>query len=145
MKPNAEGNGLTTLVTSLVLLILPELEEKYTQMTCKDYRLLYSLVTTSMLTSYGIDLEARVCSCRRWHVTGIPYVHALMVLMEKGLPREAYFEECFHIKNFKLMYEEFFIPIVDTSQMYGVYQRHSGEAVKAVTISRTSKEASYSK
>lgn len=48
-------------VTPYVLLILQELEEKSTQMTCQDYGPLHSLVKIPTLTSYDVDLKAQFC------------------------------------------------------------------------------------
>lgn len=46
------------------------------------------LINTLTLISYDVDLEARVCSCLRWQVIGIPDAHALVVLRKKRLPRK---------------------------------------------------------
>lgn len=40
--------------------------------------------THSFLTSYNVDFEARMCSCR-WQVTRIPCSHELTVFREKEL------------------------------------------------------------
>lgn len=52
-------------------------------MTSQDYVPVPSLVNTLTLTSYDVDLGVRTCSHH------IPNAHALIVLREKGLPRES--------------------------------------------------------
>lgn len=69
-------------------------------MSSQDLGALQSLVNTSALTSYHVDLEIRTYNCRRWQVTVIPCAHFQMVLEDKRLPTEQLCDEYFHLNNF---------------------------------------------
>lgn len=114
---------MTTPVTPRVSSILQELEEKSRQMTFQDYGPLRSVVTTPMLTSYNVGLDARLCSCRRWPATGIPCAHGLVDRGERVV-REANCTGYFCMENFNLSIQVVFHTNSRYISTYRVRQRH---------------------
>lgn len=83
------------------------------QMTSQDP--LRSLLRTPTVTSYDIDLEARISAYWRWQVIEILRGHVLTVLRKKRLPGEEYCHG--YLLQEKFINMGIFNPITDMSQL----------------------------
>jgi hypothetical protein len=69
---------------------------------------------------YEVNIEKKVCSCRKWQLTGIPCQHGIACLRHERKSPEAEVHECYSILNFKLAYDEVIMPTKDEREWVGV-------------------------
>lgn len=63
-----------------------------------------------------VDIRARVCSCRRWQLYGIPCAHAAAALISCGQNAQLFAEHCFTVASYREAYSQTIMPIPDKSQ-----------------------------
>ena len=61
------------------------------------------------LQSFIVDLEKRICTCRKWDITGIPCYHAILCIFFNREAAEKYTNDCYKVSTYKACYE----PIID--------------------------------
>ncbi|XP_022874226.1 uncharacterized protein LOC111393057 [Olea europaea var. sylvestris] len=64
--------------------------------------------------SYGtfvVDLEERTCACRKWDITGIPYMHAVAVIRDCRSQPEDFIDNCYSIETYMGCYNNIVNPI----------------------------------
>ncbi|KNA17545.1 hypothetical protein SOVF_079040 [Spinacia oleracea] len=71
-----------------------------------------------------VDIRARVCSCRRWQLYGIPCAHAAAALISCGQNVHMFAENCFTVASYREAYSQTIMAIPDRSQW-----NESGEGV----------------
>lgn len=60
-----------------------------------------------------VDIRARVCSCRRWQLYGIPCAHAAAALISCGQNAHLFAEHCFTVASYREAYSQMINPIPD--------------------------------
>ena len=66
---------------------------------------------------HTVDLKERICTCRRWQVTGLPCTHALCIITSfRGYNIEDYVHEYYYVAKFKKAYEKSVKPMTDRKQ-----------------------------
>lgn len=63
-----------------------------------------------------VDIRARVCSCRRWQLYGIPCAHAAAALISCGQNAHMFADPCFTVASYREAYSQIIMPIPDRSQ-----------------------------
>nr|KAJ0203538.1 hypothetical protein LSAT_V11C500232650 [Lactuca sativa] len=64
---------------------------------------------------YAIDLIRRTCGCRRWQLTGIPYVHGVAAISSMNLNSEEYVASCYSKATYFTCYAYIIHPLNDSS------------------------------
>ncbi|XP_057467040.1 uncharacterized protein LOC130756520 [Actinidia eriantha] len=70
-------------------------------------------VTVSSIRTYIVDIGQRVCSCRKWDVTGIPCVHGVAAIITNKSRPEDFVNEYYHCTTFTRTYNRMITPIPD--------------------------------
>ncbi|XP_075110256.1 uncharacterized protein LOC142181256 [Nicotiana tabacum] len=68
------------------------------------------------LEIYVTKLKEKVCTCRKWDVTGIPCRHGVSAIMTARREPEDFVHPFYHVSTFKKAYSGTIIPIPDQSQ-----------------------------
>ncbi|KAJ1414667.1 Zinc finger, PMZ-type [Sesbania bispinosa] len=63
-----------------------------------------------------VDIRSRECSCRRWHLYGLPCAHAAAALISCGHNAHMFAEPCFTVQSYRMTYSQVINPIPDKSQ-----------------------------
>ncbi|GFY96854.1 hypothetical protein Acr_11g0011600 [Actinidia rufa] len=62
-----------------------------------------------------VDIQSRVCSCRRWQLYGLPCAHAAAALISCGQNAHLFAEHCFTIDSYRETYSQMINLIPDKS------------------------------
>ncbi|KAL6515688.1 hypothetical protein OROHE_018722 [Orobanche hederae] len=62
-----------------------------------------------------VDINRRVCSCRRWQVDGLPCAHVAAALISCGQNVHLFAEHCFTVQSYRETYSQMIYPIPDKS------------------------------
>ncbi|KAL5727577.1 hypothetical protein ACHQM5_000759 [Ranunculus cassubicifolius] len=93
-----------------ILKKMEKLEENYGQWRVQLHGATHFEVNNGNRKGYKVDLEARICSCRLWDVSGIPCIHALAVLIDKEEHPAEFVSAWFSTEKIKKCYGEFIMP-----------------------------------
>ncbi|KAL4388980.1 hypothetical protein GQ457_09G022140 [Hibiscus cannabinus] len=72
-----------------------------------------------------VDLEAGVCSCRKWDLTGIPCAHAISAMLSIQRRPENYVDSCYHRTTQINLYSNYIFPIRGANQWEQVPEMES--------------------
>ncbi|KAG8363831.1 hypothetical protein BUALT_Bualt19G0063100 [Buddleja alternifolia] len=67
-------------------------------------------------TQYTVDLEKRICTCRKWELSGIPCKHALSAIYCQGLQVEDFVADCYSVDTYKKVYGPAIMPVNGRSE-----------------------------
>ncbi|GMY14094.1 hypothetical protein FCV25MIE_09333 [Fagus crenata] len=82
-----------------------------------------------------VDIQSRVCSCRRWQLYGLPCAHAAAALISCGQTAQHFAEPCFKVESFREAYSQIINPIPDKSQWRELGEGAEGGGAKVdITI-----------
>jgi hypothetical protein len=65
---------------------------------------------------HTVDLQERMCTCRRWQVTGLPCTHALCIVTSIRGNIEDYVHDYYFVAKFKKAYGKSVKPMTDCKQ-----------------------------
>ncbi|KAK8672269.1 hypothetical protein V6N13_110642 [Hibiscus sabdariffa] len=113
--------------TKMMQRILKKVEaaQKYTRLLCpKIQKKVDTLIEQAARyeVAFGpsdqhvVDLEARVCSCRKWDLTGITCAHAISAMLSIQHSPENYVDSCYHRTTQINLYSNYIFPIRGTNQ-----------------------------
>ncbi|KAH0739567.1 hypothetical protein KY290_038272 [Solanum tuberosum] len=71
----------------------------------------YEIIGATIHDSWAIDLENRICSCRKWSIMGIPCKHAIAAIRVKKDIILDYVDDCYKVKTYRRIYEHAILPI----------------------------------
>ncbi|KAL8125142.1 hypothetical protein AgCh_012716 [Apium graveolens] len=60
-----------------------------------------------------VDIQARVCSCHRWQLYGLPCAHAAAALISCGQNAQLFADHCFTVHSYRETYSQIIFPIPD--------------------------------
>ncbi|KAL4387721.1 hypothetical protein GQ457_09G011300 [Hibiscus cannabinus] len=72
-----------------------------------------------------VDLEAGVCSCRKWDLTGIPCAHVISAMLSIQRIPENYVDSCYHRTTQINLYSNYIFPIRGANQWEQVPEMES--------------------
>lgn len=61
-------------------------------------------VRTNGGSQYGMNLNTASCGCRRWNLTGLPYVHVIAYIDNRGLNFIYFVNACYKKKAYEKAY-----------------------------------------
>lgn len=53
---------------------------------------------------FRVNLGEKICSCRRWQLSGIPYAHSIYAMYFMGYTPEDFVDEVYHKKAYMRVY-----------------------------------------
>ncbi|XP_022861085.1 uncharacterized protein LOC111381527 [Olea europaea var. sylvestris] len=66
----------------------------------------------SVLTmEFVVDMENQTCTCRRWQISGIPCLHVIACILDKGHDIDVYVLELFKVETYMATYKNVINPI----------------------------------
>ncbi|XP_015162187.1 uncharacterized protein [Solanum tuberosum] len=71
----------------------------------------YEIIGATIHDSWAIDLENRICSCRKWSIMGIPCNHAIAAIRVKKDIILDYVDDCYKVETYRRIYEHAIFPI----------------------------------
>ncbi|KAG5609268.1 hypothetical protein H5410_020549 [Solanum commersonii] len=71
----------------------------------------YEIIGATMHDSWAVDLENRICSCRKWSIMGIPCKHAIAAIRAKKDNILDYVDDCYKVETYRRIYEHAILPI----------------------------------
>lgn len=82
-----------------------------------------------------VDIRTRVCSCRRWHIYGLPCAHAAAALISCGHNVPLFAEPCFTVASYRETYSQMIHPIPEKSLWNDLGEGTEGGSAKVdITI-----------
>ncbi|XP_058186543.1 uncharacterized protein LOC131303610 [Rhododendron vialii] len=70
---------------------------------------------TSVDKTFVVDIGEHTCTCRRWDLTGIPYIHGCAAIIAHKAQPEDYVNEAYTTDTFVRTYSHMMKPILDKS------------------------------
>ncbi|KAG5622865.1 hypothetical protein H5410_008083 [Solanum commersonii] len=78
----------------------------------------YEIIRATIHNSWAVDLENKICSCRKWSIMGIPCKHAIAAIRAKKDIILDYVDDCYKVETYRRIYEHAILPI-NGPQMWG--------------------------
>ncbi|KAH0666466.1 hypothetical protein KY285_027672 [Solanum tuberosum] len=71
----------------------------------------YEIIGAIIHDSWAVDLENKICSCRKWSIMGIPCKHAIAAIRAKKDIILDYVDDCYKVETYRRIYEHAILPI----------------------------------
>ncbi|XP_077250785.1 uncharacterized protein LOC143890112 [Tasmannia lanceolata] len=103
----------STLVPSAEKLVLEAISDSHCYQVLRANDVEFEIVSTERTNI--VDIRARICSCRRWQLYGLPCAHAAAALISCGQNAHLFAEHWFTVASYRETYSQIIHPIPDKS------------------------------
>ncbi|OIT37423.1 hypothetical protein A4A49_61208 [Nicotiana attenuata] len=71
----------------------------------------YEIIGASIHDKWAVDLLNKICSCRKWDLTGIPCKHAISAIWAKKDEINSYVHDCYKVETYRRVYDFAILPM----------------------------------